>query len=71
GIKLRHHPDQLGVDVWTSLGLEVRVLGWTEVYESIQRGIVEAVNSPIALVEAMKFYEVAPNIVRHNEYPQG
>jgi TRAP-type C4-dicarboxylate transport system substrate-binding protein len=71
GIKLRHHPNQLGVDVWTNLGLEVRVLGWTEVYESIQRGIVEAVNSPIALVEAMKFYEVAPNIVRHNEYPQG
>ncbi len=71
GLKLRHHPNQLGVDVWTELGLEVRVLGWTEVYEAIQRGIVEAVNSPIALVEAMKFYEVAPNIVRHNEYPQG
>ena len=71
GLKLRHHPNQLGVDVWTNLGLEVRVLGWTEIYEAIQRGIVEACNSPIALVEAMKFYEVAPNIVRHNEYPQG
>jgi len=71
GVKLRHHPDQLGVDVWTHLGTEVRVLGWTEVYEAIQRGIVEAVNSPIALVEAMKFYEVAPHIVRHDEYPQG
>ncbi len=71
GLKLRHHPNQLGVDVWTYLGLEVRVLGWTEVYEAIQRGIVEAVNSPIALVEAMKFYEVAPHIVRHDEYPQG
>jgi TRAP-type transport system periplasmic protein len=32
---------------------------------------VQAVNSPIALVEPMRFYEVAPNIVRHNEYPQG
>jgi hypothetical protein len=46
------------------------VLGWTEVYESIDRGIVEAVNSPIALVESMRFYEVAPHIVRHDEYPQ-
>ncbi len=71
GIKLRHHPQQLGVDVWSSLGLEVRVLGWTEVYESIQRGVVDAVNSPVALVEAMKFYEVAPHIIRHDEYPQG
>ena len=71
GVKIRHHPNQLGVDAWTYLGVEARVLGWTEIYEAIQRGIVEACNSPIALVEAMKFYEVAPNIVRHNEYPQG
>jgi TRAP-type transport system periplasmic protein len=46
------------------------VLAWTEVYQSINSGIVQAVNSPIALVESMRFYEVAPNIVRHNEYFQ-
>jgi TRAP-type C4-dicarboxylate transport system substrate-binding protein len=71
GIKLRLHPDELAAAAWGHLGAETRVLGWTEVYESIDRGIVEAVNSPIALVESMRFYEVAPNIVRHNEYPQG
>ena len=71
GLKLRMHPDQLAAEAWTHLGAEVRVLGWTEVYSSIKRGIVQAVNSPIALVEAMKFYEVAPHIIRHNEYPQG
>lgn len=71
GLKLRMHPDQLAVDVWSFLGAEVRVLGWTEVYESIQRGVVDAVNSPVALVESMKFYEVAKHIVRHDEYPQG
>ncbi len=71
GTKLRMHPNQLAADVWTHLGAEVRTLGWTEVYSSIRRGIVEAVNSPIGLVESMKFYEVAPHIIRHNEYPQG
>ena len=71
GTKLRMHPNQLAADVWTHLGAEVRTLGWTEVYSSIGRGIVEAVNSPIGLVESMKFYEVAPHIIRHNEYPQG
>ncbi len=71
GLKLRMHPDELAAGAWRHLGAEVRTLPWTEVYESIGRGIVEAVNSPIALVEPMKFYEVAPNIVRHNEYPQG
>lgn len=70
-IKLRMHPNQLAADVWTHLGAEVRTLGWTEVYSSIKQGIVEAVNSPVGLVESMKFYEVAPNIIRHNEYPQG
>jgi TRAP-type C4-dicarboxylate transport system substrate-binding protein len=71
GTKLRMHPNELAAAAWRHLGAEVRTLAWTEVYESISRGIVEAVNSPIALVEPMRFYEVAPNVVRHNEYPQG
>lgn len=71
GIKLRMHPDELAAEAWRHLGAEVRTLAWTETYESLGRGIVEAVNSPIALAEPMRFYEVAPHIVRHNEYPQG
>jgi TRAP-type transport system periplasmic protein len=71
GLKLRLHPDELAAAAWRHLGTEVRTLAWTEVYESIGRGIVEAVNSPVALVESMRFYEVAPYIVRHDEYPQG
>ncbi|MEM9431917.1 MAG: TRAP transporter substrate-binding protein DctP, partial [Pseudomonadota bacterium] len=71
GLKLRMHPNELAAEAWRHLGAEVRTLAWTDVYESIGRGIVEAVNSPIALVESMRFQEVAPHIVRHNEYPQG
>ncbi|MFN3936148.1 MAG: TRAP transporter substrate-binding protein [Gemmobacter sp.] len=71
GLKLRLHPDELAAAAWRHLGAEVRTLAWTETYESIGRGIVEAVNSPVALVESMRFYEVAPHIVRHDEYPQG
>lgn len=71
GLKLRMHPDELAAAAWRHLGAEVRTLAWTETYESIGRGIVEAVNSPVALVETMRFYEVAPHIVRHDEYPQG
>jgi TRAP-type C4-dicarboxylate transport system substrate-binding protein len=71
GIRLRLHPDELAAAAWRHLGAEVRTLGWTEVYESLGRGIVESVNSPIALVEPMRFYEVAPYVMRHDEYPQG
>lgn len=68
GIKLRMHDDELAVDIWNHLGAEVRVLGWTETYQAIDRGVVEAVNSEISLVETMKFYEVAPHIMRTDEY---
>ena len=71
GTRLRMHPDELAAAAWRHLGAEVRTLAWTEVYESISRGIVDAVNSPIALVQPMKFYEVAPHVIRHDEYPQG
>jgi tripartite ATP-independent transporter DctP family solute receptor len=70
GIKLRMANSKTGVDTWKYLGAEVRVLGWAETYESISRGLVNGVTSPIALVESMKFYEVAKHITRTDEYWQ-
>ena len=70
GLKLRMHPDKLAHAIWTHLGAEVKTLAWTDVYQSIDKGIVEEVNSPIALVESMRFYEVAPHVIRHDEYYQ-
>jgi len=69
-IKLRMHEDKLAIDTWDTLGAEVITLPWTEVYQGISKGIVEAVNSPIALVESMRFNEVAEYITRHDEYWQ-
>lgn len=70
GLKLRMHPDKLAGAAWTHLGAEIRVLGWTSVYEALGKGIVESVNSPAALVESMRFYEKAPHITAHREYEQ-
>ncbi len=70
GVKLRMHPNKLAHAIWTHLGADVRTLSWTDVYQSIDKGIVDAVNSPIALVESMRFHEVAPRVVRHDEYYQ-
>ncbi|WP_282608470.1 TRAP transporter substrate-binding protein [Pelagibius sp. Alg239-R121] len=69
-LKLRMHPNKLAIATWSHLGAEVITLPWTEVYQSIQKDIVQSVNSPIALVESMRFNEVAPHISRHNEYWQ-
>jgi TRAP-type C4-dicarboxylate transport system substrate-binding protein len=71
GLKLRLHPDDVAIAAWKRLGANTIVLPWTEIYESLGRGIVEACNSPMALVESMKFYEQAKYIIRHNEYLRG
>ena len=71
GLKLRMHPDDVAVTTWKYLGANVIILPWTEIYEGLGRGIVDACNSPIALVESMKFYEQAKYVIRHDEYPQG
>lgn len=69
-VKVRMHNSKISVEQWSHLGAEVRVLGWAETYESIGRGVVNAVISPVALVESMKFYEVAPHITKIDEYWQ-
>jgi len=70
GLKIRMYPDQLATAVWNNLGAETRLLGWTETYEAIKSGVVEGVTSPVALVESMRFFEVAPNVTRTNEFWQ-
>ncbi len=71
GIKLRMYPDELAISVWKSLGADLQMLAWTETYQALQTGVAEAVTSPAALVQAMKFYEQAPYITRTNEFWQG
>ena len=71
GLKLRMYPDNVAVATWKYLGANTIILPWTEIYEGLGRGIVDACNSPIALVESMKFYEQAKHIIRHDEFPQG
>lgn len=69
-LRIRQFNSQLVIDVWENQGAEVVVLSWGEVYDSINRNIVNAVTSPLELIESTRFYEVAPNIVRTDEYPQ-
>ncbi len=70
GLRIRQFNSQIVIDVWNNLGAEVVVLPWGEVYDGINRTIVGAVTSPLELIESTRFYEVAPNIVRTDEYPQ-
>jgi TRAP-type C4-dicarboxylate transport system substrate-binding protein len=70
-VQLRMYPDKLAIAVWSHLGADLRMLAWTETYEGLKSGIASAVTSPAALIESMRFYEVAPYITRTNEFWQG
>lgn len=70
GLRLRMYSDQTAIEIWQTLGAEIRVLGWAETYEAISRGIVDGVTAPISVVEGSKFYEVAPYILRTDEFYQ-
>lgn len=43
-LKLRIWDNQLVVDVWSALGAEVRVLGFSDVYQAIQTGVLDALS---------------------------
>ena len=70
GLKLRMYPDELATGVWAYLGTEPRIIAFTDTYQAIRTGVVQAVTSPVALVEDLKFQEVAPFVTRTNEFFQ-
>ncbi|WP_226580883.1 TRAP transporter substrate-binding protein [Acuticoccus sediminis] len=70
GLRLRLFSNKTQVDAWTYLGASVKVIPWTEVYSSMQSGLVEGTTSPISLVRSMRFNEVAPYVRRTDEYFQ-
>ena len=70
GMKLRIAPIDSWRRQWTALGMQVVVLAWNDVYLGLKQGTVDSVTSPLALVGAMKFTEVAKHITRTDEFWQ-
>jgi len=53
GLKLRMYKNEMVMNLWKELGANITYIAWTEVYDGLKRGLIEAVTSPIALVESM------------------
>jgi TRAP-type C4-dicarboxylate transport system substrate-binding protein len=56
-----------GAPIWSrtfgAVGMTPTVIAYNEVYNAIQNGVIQAGENEAAGVEAMKFFEVAPNIL--------
>lgn len=63
GKKMRVFPNEMIKWIMESIGYEPVVIPVTEVYNAIQQGRVDGQENPIDTIRALRFYEVAPNIV--------
>ena len=56
-----------GAPIWsrtfTATGMSPTVIAYNEIYNAIQNGVINAGENEAAGVEAMKFFEVGPNLL--------
>jgi len=62
GLKVRVQGAPIWSRTFTAAGMSPTVIAYNEVYNAIQNGVIAAGENEAAGVEAMKFYEVAPNL---------
>jgi TRAP-type C4-dicarboxylate transport system substrate-binding protein len=63
GLKIRVQGAPIWSRTFSAVGMSPTVIAYNEVYNAIQNGVIQAGENEAAGVEAMKFYEVAPNLI--------
>lgn len=63
GLKIRVQGAPIWSRTFSAIGMSPTVIAYNEVYNAIQNSVIAAGENEAAGVEAMKFYEVAPNLV--------
>jgi tripartite ATP-independent transporter DctP family solute receptor len=58
GLKIRSLPAKVHVDFFKALGAAPTPMGWTELYQGLQQGVVDAQENPPGMVYLGKLYEV-------------
>lgn len=58
GIKIRCLPAKVHADFFKALGAAPTPMGWAELYQALQQGVVDAQENPPAMTYFAKFYEV-------------
>jgi TRAP-type transport system periplasmic protein len=62
GLKVRVQGAPIWSKTFAAAGMSPTVIAYDEVYNAIQNGVINAGENEAAGVEAMKFYEVGPNL---------
>lgn len=62
GLKVRVQGAPIWSKTFAAVGMSPTVIAYNEIYNAIQNGVIAAGENEAAGVEAMKFFEVAPNL---------
>jgi len=62
GLKVRVQGAPIWSKTFAAIGMAPTVIAYNEIYNAIQNGVIQAGENEAAGVEAMKFYEVGPNL---------
>ena len=62
GLKVRVQGAPIWSKTFAAIGMSPTVIAYDEIYNAIQNGVINAGENEAAGVEAMKFYEVGPNL---------
>lgn len=71
GVKLRVPENPMYLESWRALGASPTPVAWTEVYSSLQSGVVEGVEAPLPSLYNMKFYESAKKLALTSHLMEG
>lgn len=63
GLKLRLPPNSAWVATWKALGAAPRAVPFTELYDTLKRGGVEAQENPPNFIRSKRFYEVQSHLM--------
>ncbi len=63
GLKIRVSTDPVMVNMINALGANATVVAYTELYSSLQTGVVDGAENPISNYQANAFTEVAPYLI--------
>ena len=63
GLKIRVQGAPIWTRTFSAAGMAPTVIAYSEIYNGIQTGVIEAGENEAAGVEQMKFYEVGPNLM--------
>lgn len=68
GMKLRVMPYAIDSDMALAIGFNATPISWSEVYQSVQSGVVDGAENPLSGYDGNSLYEVAPYLTLDGHY---